>query len=220
MLHAKPYRDSSLLVDLFSSEHGRIKVIARSARGPRSRFRGRLQPFMPLTTSWSGRTELKSLTHCECAGLPINLSGQALVSGFYLNELLYRLLRTEEPATDLFHAYQHTLQALCDVNAVQSSLRYFELLLLQELGYGLNLYTDANTHDAIDKDKHYAFTLQLGFHESLGIENRFTVSGEALIAWRDHQLETPEHCQAVKRISRYVLSHYLGNQPLKTRELF
>src|SRR5262245_46536737 len=112
ILHARPYRDTSLLVDLLTLNHGRVHAVARSARGMRSRYKGLLQPFVPFLTSWTGKTDLVSLGCIESNGPPYFLEGRSLLSGFYLNELLIRLLHRYDPHPELYKTYQLALTRL------------------------------------------------------------------------------------------------------------
>lgn len=136
ILHRRPYRNTSLILDLFTKYHGRLSVVARSARGLKSRYRGVLQLFTPLLVSFSGKTELKSLGQVELTDTTYALEGQALLCAFYLNELLQRLLLQEDPYPDLFEDYQLNLMILEKKQKIQANLRYFEKRLLDQLGYG------------------------------------------------------------------------------------
>ena len=136
VLHTRPYRDTSLLVDLFTYQSGLVTVVARNARGLKSRFQGQLQLFKPLWAAWTGRHELKSLVRLEANKLPYLLSGQALMCGFYVNELLLRLLNRQESLSSLFDAYELVLERLLAGDPGFASLRYFEIHLLEEVGYG------------------------------------------------------------------------------------
>lgn len=139
VLHARPYRDTSLLVELLTAERGRLTVLARGVRNQRSRFNGLLVPFSPLLVSFSGKTDLQVLRQVEANGLSYNLRGNMLLSGFYLNELLIRLLQRHEPHPNVYQAYQYTLNVLADTVQPEPALRLFEKYLLVDIGYGLQL---------------------------------------------------------------------------------
>lgn len=139
ILHRRPYRNTSLLLDAFSPDHGRMGLAARGAAAPRSRLKGLLQPFTPLLLSWSGAGDLATLTGAEDAGLPIALPPHRVLAGLYVNELLMRLLRRLDPQTGLFTAYRTLLTELATAPNEEPVLRRFEKQLLDELGYGLNL---------------------------------------------------------------------------------
>ncbi len=139
ILHTRPFRDTSLLVDALTTEYGRISVLARGVRTARTPLRGILQPFVPLLMSWSGKGELVSMSKVEAVGLPYSLQGKALISGFYLNELIMRLLHRYDPHPILYDAYQQALLGLQQKTTIELVLRLFEKCLLKELGYGLQL---------------------------------------------------------------------------------
>src|SRR5690348_7406727 len=126
ILHTRAYRDSSLLLDLFTLDHGRVSAVARGARGPRSRYKGLLQPFVPLLVSWYWKSELLSLSAAEADGVILNLTGDTLLCGFYLNELLMRLLHRHDAHSQLFSSYQQALQCLQSLQDPAHVLRGFE----------------------------------------------------------------------------------------------
>ncbi|MEP5568378.1 MAG: DNA repair protein RecO, partial [Halioglobus sp.] len=144
ILHSRPYRDTSLILEVLCAEHGRISLVSKGAR---RRTKGGsnaalLQPFVPLLLSFSGRSEMKTLTHVEAAGVAPQLRGERLFSGMYMNELLMRLLHRHDPHPQLFAAYGAALGELADAAPVEATLRRFELGLLEELGYGFSLLED------------------------------------------------------------------------------
>jgi len=222
ILHTRPFRNTSLIVELFSQTHGRISVVARSARGPQSRYKGQLQLFMPMLASWSGLHELKTLGNTELNGMPLQLNQNALFCGFYLNELLIRLLQKEDPHPQLFSLYQNSLcQLENNANNLPAILRLFEKKLLEELGYGLPLTHDAKTREKIQSDCHYEFIPNQGFFLS-DVESRthHYFSGADLIAIFTEKFDTESVANSAKRLMRLAISHLLGNNTLKSRELF
>src|ERR1700689_1818091 len=142
VLHQRPFRDTSLIVEVFAREHGRMTVFARAARGPRTRF-AVLQPFRALLLSWSGRGEAPQLTGAENADGPPALPAARLMSAFYLNELLLKLLTRHDPYPELFDQYEATLAQLRQQPGAEAALRQFEARLLEFIGYGLNLAAEA-----------------------------------------------------------------------------
>lgn len=136
-LHRRPYRETSFLVDVLTVDHGRFTVIARAARAVKNSSQGLLQPFTPLLISWAGHGELVTLTQVELHGEVKQLQGEALYAGFYLNELLMRLLQPWDPYPQVYSMYAETLSALCESGLQSKILRLFEKSLLEELGYGL-----------------------------------------------------------------------------------
>ncbi|MEM8661478.1 MAG: DNA repair protein RecO [Pseudomonadota bacterium] len=151
VLHSRAYRDTSLLVEVFTAEHGRIGLVARGAR--RKSRNGSpaalLQPFAPMLLGFTGRGELKTLTATETAGRPQILVGERLYSGLYLNELLVRLLHRHDAHPKLFAAYGDALNGLASSGEIDGVLRQFELILISELGYGFELDVDGQTGAAV-----------------------------------------------------------------------
>ena len=140
ILHARLFKDSSLLLDALTKDHGRISLLAHGVRSKTRRsLRGILQPFVPLLMSWSGKTELLTMGSVEAVGLPYYLNGKKLISGFYLNELVMRLLHRYDPHPNIYNAYKNALISLQENNSIELTLRLFEQCFLKELGYGISL---------------------------------------------------------------------------------
>ena len=215
ILHSRAFNETSLLLDVFTESHGRFSLLAKGAR---SRFRGLCRPFIPLLASWSGKTELMNLNALEAYSAPCYLSGLALLSGFYLNELLVRLLPRLDVHADLFTAYHNTLLHLqAEFNACH--LRYFEKQLLAELGYGITLDKEANTGVAIDPAAHYFFFPQQGFIKNIQNSSGPMFSGQSLLAFHHNALATTDDARTAKHIMRLAIAGLLGEKPLKSREL-
>lgn len=219
VLHHRPYRSSSLIVELLSSRYGRVAAVARSARGPRSRYRGYLQVFSPLFISWSGRRELMNINQVELNGLPFQLSGQALLCAFYLNELLLRLLSCDDPYPEIFIEYQAALQAMMEAQNLPIILRRFEKRLLEYLGYGLPLKQDAS-NALIQPQNFYQWTPDQGFLQCFASSGEHIFLGRTLIALQTERWDDPADLTAAKSLMRLALGRHLGNRPLKSRELF
>ncbi len=220
ILHTRPYRDTSLLLEIFSRDHGRINAVARSARGPKSRFKGMLQQFVPLVLSWQGRTELMNLTVAESYGISHYLTGEALLCGIYLNELLMRLLHRHDAHPGLFAAYQQALIGL-QQQQQQITLRLFEKRLLIELGYALQLDKDASTGMDIMLEQYYYFDPIQGLISCANHASKKNIfRGESLLALHYEELTDREHLRDAKRLLRLAVMSLLDNKPLKSRELF
>jgi DNA repair protein RecO (recombination protein O) len=223
ILHHRPYRETSLLLDLFTRDYGRISLISRGVRRGRSPLKALLQPFNTLLVSWQGKTELMTMTGAERNGVPAHLSGDCLLSGFYLNELLMRVLHKHDPHPDLYTVYHQTLIELQAPVLHQKTLRLFEKKLLAELGYGLQLDQDMTTGKPIDADRFYRFHAEFGFEldeNSTNSASNTAFSGKSLIALATEQLEDSECLRDIKRLMRRVLAPLIGSQPLYSRKLF
>jgi len=225
ILHARSYRDTSLLLDCFTDQHGLLTLVAKGARRPRSPFYACLQPFIFLEIAWVGKGDLKTLTQAESVQRLLGLSGSKILLGFYLNELLMRLLPRFDPLPSLFQAYQLTLEQIAlttDKMQQQLLLRYFELQLLAGLGYGLDLTKESKSEEEISPDLLYHFEPNQGLIETAdpNAAGQLAISGASLIALRQKEVVTEVQLKEIKKLMRFVLKYYLGNKPLVTRKLF
>ncbi len=219
VLHRRGYGDTSLLLELFTPAHGRVPVIARGAGAPRSRRRGLLQPFVPLQLAWRGRGEVGTLAVVEADGVPLPLSGHALYAGFYLNELLVRLLPRGEAAPDLFRHYHHALIRLASGEDLEGVLRPFELRLLEALGYAPELARRIDGAPVVVEER-YRCDPGSGVTVA-GSADPETYSGEVLLALSQGRLPvSPALRREARRLMRRLLAPHLGGKPLKSRELF
>lgn len=224
VLHKQAFQNTSLLVDFFSMDHGRIKAVARGARREKSRYRSLLQSFHPLLASFSGRGEMKTITAVESSVSAISLTGERLFSGLYLNELLVRLLQGHGEHRELFNRYQDTLLALQNEQDINTVLRRFELTLLDELGYGINLEQDYLRQEPIDPDSIYLFIPDLGFEAIPGRRiseprvNEFL--GRHIIDLQCLSFTDDNSRKAARRLMRMALQAHLGGRPLNSRSLF
>jgi DNA repair protein RecO (recombination protein O) len=220
VLHRRLYRETSYLTDLFTLELGKISAVARGVRGNKGDKKSLLQSFQPLLLSITGKHELRNLHQLESAGSRLQLVGHQLFSAMYLNELLNRLLPMEVPHPELFLSYQQSLQWLANGGDIEPCLREFELSLLDDMGYGIDLTQEYESGETVEPNVDYCLVLESGIRRiddsALGT-NRF--SGEALLQVSNN-LWTPNSLQCAKRITRMALSPLLGRKPLKSRELF
>ena len=197
-----------------------MTVIARSARGPKSRYQGKLQLFSPLLVSWSGRGELKSLGDIELHSAGYQLEGNALLCGFYLNELLVRLLKHEDPYPAIYHHYQNILHRFLHHDFNEADLRYFEKNLIKELGYDFSLNYDVINASTINPEHTYRYDLDRGFIQAMTIDSDPTLfSGKFLHDFHKESLSTPDDYRSAKRLMRLALARHLGDKPLQTRSL-
>jgi DNA repair protein RecO (recombination protein O) len=219
VLHRRPYSESSLILDVFSEEYGRLTIMSKGARSKRSALKGALQPFTPLLMKWSGKGGMKTLRQAEPISLGLPLHGINLYSAMYVNELLDRVIENETPYPALFHDYLHVLTELAQTENPEPALRRFELSLLSALGYGVDFLHCAGSGEAVAPDMTYRFREQKGFIASVRKDN-LTFYGNELIAIAERRFLTKEQLKAAKRFTRIALKPYLGGKPLKSRELF
>jgi DNA repair protein RecO (recombination protein O) len=220
VLHSYPYRETSLVVETFTRDHGRVALMARGARRPKSTLRGVLLSFQPLLMSWSGRSELRTLVRAEWRGSYASLKGQALICGFYLNELLLKMLPRDDPHEQLFAAYENTLAELGAGREQPAVLRQFELCLLRELGYAVILDRDAERGEPVARERNYVYEVERGPVNAAGAHrNGVELSGRTLIDMQSGDFTCAETQQQCKLLMRMLINHYLGNQVLHTRQL-
>ena len=219
VLHRRPYSESSLILDVFSEEYGRVSIMSKGARSKRSNLKGALQPFTPLLLKWSGNSSMKTLRQAEPISLGLPLTGIYLYSAMYVNELLGRVLMAEVPMPGLFHDYLHALTELAQADNPEPALRRFELALLAALGYGVDFLHCAGSGETIDPSMTYRYRDQKGFIASVRLDN-LSFKGDELIAISERRFITKQQLQAAKRFTRIALKPYLGGKPLKSRELF
>lgn len=213
LLSRRPYQDSSLLLEAYTRGHGRVGLVARGARSAKSKLRGLLQPFAPLLLSWSAAGELGTLHGAEAAGPPLALGGERVFYGWYLNELLMRLLQRQDPHPALFEAYALAAQQLPgEAEAAQDALRVFEKVLLAEIGYGLLL------PDTLAAERRYRYDPERGPLPA-AVDEPGAYAGASLIALRDEQLATPAARADARRLLRAAIAAQLGGRPLQTPRL-
>jgi DNA repair protein RecO (recombination protein O) len=222
VLHRRDYRNTSLLLELFTPREGRLPAIARGAKGSRSGRSVLLQPFRPLLVGLSGRGEIKTLGQVEPQGREFNLTHERLFSGFYLNELLMRLLGRNDPHADLFAYYLEALSTLAAGGDLEPCLRRFEVRLLQEIGYQLVLDRTSDTHEPLQADAVYEYVVEQGpLRLSAAAEaKRLRVHGRTLLSLQQDAPMAPATLLEARALMRRVLAFYLGDKPLKSRELF
>lgn len=206
VLHARPFGDTSLLLEFLTAQHGRIGLIAKGARASKSRKRALLQMLQPLLLSWRESGDLGTLTAVEAAAGPVTLAGEPLFCAWYANELLMKLTSRHDPQPALFAAYARLLLRLAD--DAEAGLRAFEQVLLDALGYGLHL------PDEIDAAAHYRYEPEQGF-----IPDTQGYAGRSLIALRDDTLSDPADYQAVRHLLRAALRPLLAGRVLESASL-
>ncbi|MFD2229651.1 DNA repair protein RecO [Alkalimarinus sediminis] len=236
LLHSRPYRETSLLIDVFSLNFGVLRLVVKGAQRPSSPLKGILQPFQPLLLSWSGRTDLKNLTDAELGSRLPPLRGDYLYSGLYLNEILTKLLQTYQPAPKLFSAYADVMGSMANKALLEPVLRLFEFRVLKELGAFPSFTEEADAERSIEPYASYYWLPEKGFIRIDDIANpplsyqrfdcnigggarQYIISGAQLIELSQSDLSQKETLLAAKRLSRLMIDHLLAGKPLKSREL-
>ncbi|HWR78416.1 MAG TPA: DNA repair protein RecO [Thiobacillus sp.] len=221
ILHTYPFKETSVVAEVFTRSHGRVALIARGARRPTSALRGLMQPFTPLLVSWFGKSELKTLHAAEWQGGLMAPQGRALMCGFYLNELLLRLLARGDAHELLYDRYVDTLDQLAGEacsNDYERILRRFEKNLLNEIGYGATFDVDADSGTPIEPGVRYVFQPERGALRATG-QPGCPVSGQTLIDLAAGRFERPATLVEAKSLMRALINHTLGTKPLYTRQL-
>jgi DNA repair protein RecO (recombination protein O) len=218
VLHSRPFRETSLIVEAFTRDHGRVAVVARGAKSSRSRWRNVLQPFRPLLLGWSQKSELGTLTDVDQVASPPALQGQALYCGLYLNELLMRLLHRGDPHTEVFERYRHALSELAMEISPQPVLRLFEKHLLDATGYAMLLDRECSGDTEIKPHCWYDYQPQRGPVLAAGPGNG-RISGGALLALHSEELQSA-NLPELRVLMRKVIGYHLGDKPLASLSLF
>ena len=219
VLHSYPYKETSLIVDMFTRDHGRIGVVAKGAKRPLSKLRGVLQTFQPLSVSMSGKSELRTLIDAEWVGGMLPLEKTALLCGFYLNELLVKLLARDDPHPALFNHYVATLNELAHGEPAQIALRKFERALLKETGVAADLTRCSTTRDPVEPEGAYVVDPERGARTAGGNESWPVVSGRTLIDMEGERYDDPQTQAQSKQLMRFLLAYHLGGAPLNTRQI-
>ena len=238
VLHTYPYLETSLIVEAFTAAHGRVVLVAKGAKRPHAAMRGMLNPFQALRLSWFGRSEMKTLKAAEQDQILPQLSGAALLSAFYLNELLLKLTHREDPHEDLYDAYSDAVCALAalppgnnGVRAIAEILRRFEVNLLRELGYALQLVEEADSHRPLDPDGIYIYQTERGpvacaaehamkepMPQSYN-DDGLRLSGKTLLDISANNYADPQTQIQAKQLMRKMINYLLGDRVLHTRQL-
>jgi DNA repair protein RecO (recombination protein O) len=219
VLHSYAWRETSLIVEAFTRDFGRIALVARGAKRPTSQFRGLLSPFSPLALGWSGRNEIKSLVRVEWLGGLAPLRGDGLLAAFYLNELLVRLLPRGDAHAGLFASYAQTLRELeREGGSREAALRGFELDLLREMGYAPALDQCADG-SPIAADRWYRVDAQQGLTAADGVVDGLCIRGRSILALARRDLSEPQAAADCKVLLRQLIRYHLNGQPLNTRRI-
>ncbi|BFM16782.1 DNA repair protein RecO [Maricurvus nonylphenolicus] len=224
ILHTRPFRDTSLIIDCFSRDYGRVSLLAKGARSAKSRQRQLLQPFTPLLLSWQGKGDLKTLVGVETEGQGLFLQGKVLFSGLYINEVLVRLLPQMDAHPDILFLYQQVLARLEQVNQgetdlLEPSLRQFEFSLLEALGYGIDFHSDCQGQP-LQPEGWYQLYPERGFLSVQPNPDEVSFQGACLKAIGEGDFSSLVNLRTAKQLARVALKPYLGSKPLQSRMLF
>jgi DNA repair protein RecO (recombination protein O) len=219
VLQHRPFRDTSQILDLLTRDHGRIAVVARGSRSSRSRLGGLLRPFLPLRVSWIAKSDLGTLTGAETAATPVFLRGDALLSAYYVNELMLYFLHRDDPQPEVFALYADVIRALGDDRKVAATLREFELELLGLLGYAVTLDREPGTQQEIVDDRFYDYRIEQGPVQVERGTGHMVFRGSALRAIGARQFDDDEVLRAAGRLLREVIAWHLGGKELKSRKV-
>lgn len=219
VLHTYPYAETSLIVDVFTRAYGRVVLVAKGARRPRSSMRGLLAAFQLVSFSWSGRGEVKTLVRAEWLGGHPALQGEALLCGFYLNELLLRLIARADPHEALFDHYSRAIERLAEGAPPGPCLRWFEKRLLIELGYAMRLRS-TSSGEVIDPEALYTYEPEAGASHADGRSDLLSIHGQTLVDLERDQYSDPRSQQEAKLLMRMLLNHRLEGRSMLTRQVF
>ena len=219
LLHHRPFRDTSRILDLLSRDYGRVSVVARGSRSAKSKLKGILRPFMPLSVSWVARSDLGTLTGAEIGGEPVSLGGDALLSGYYLNELLLNLMHRHDPQPEIFEAYSATVAILAGTRDVAPQLRVFELELLRLLGYALDVEHDYASNEVLEPGARYEYRPAHGAARVGDRQGHMVFSGAELLAIAAGRFEDNATLVAANRLLRGVIAYHLDGKELKSRKV-
>ena len=219
ILHQRPYRETSLLLDVFSEHHGRVSLIAKGVRQKKRSQIGLYQLYQPLLLSWVGRGELHTLTAAEVASPRYILQAESALCGLYINELMVKLLPLNEPEPDIFKAYQNSLLGL-QANNTEITLRLFEKQLLSHMGYGLVLDREFENGQLVDEQQQYYYQPDSGLYRWQLDRNQPSISGRSLQHLMNERDFDQQSLFEIKQLMRTVIHFYMGGKPLKSRELF
>jgi len=220
LLHARPYRESSRILEVFSQQHGRTGLVANGARRPKSKWRSVLRPFQPLRVSWSGRGSLYTLRSAEPTSGPFDIAGLALMSAYYLNELLIMLMHRRDAHPNLFAHYGAALDGLANDDEPEKILRRFEVALLAEIGYGLVVAADVVEQQPLVADRRYEYVIDRGpVPVASDYAGDLVFSGADLVAIGRGEFGDRRQLRNAKRLLRPLLNWALGGKRLRTREV-
>lgn len=228
LLHSRPFRDNSLILDFLTPDYGRISAISRGGRGAGSKNKSLLQPFTPVHISLSGKSDLKTLRNIELRQSGVLLKGDRLFSAMYMNEIIVRLFQSHEADSDFFNQYETSLERLASDELAEPVLRHFELSLLDTLGYGIDFSVEAVNHEPIEAEQWYYFQEESGFVLVQDPDLLAKGTSQECDMYRGiellniHAMDLTDSLtrKTAKSVIRGILNTHLGSVPLRSRSLF
>jgi DNA repair protein RecO (recombination protein O) len=221
ILHRRDYSESSLILDVFSREHGRLNLIAKGAKRNKKQQGVNHNLYQKYHISWVAKSELGTLIDIEQCSLANTLTAEVMMTGFYMNEIMLRLLHKHESHPELFDSYDAAIHQLQNNEPEQIVLRYYEKVLLQSLGYGVILDHDVQTGERLVAEKDYYYTFDFGPSLTSGnSKSDINISGKTLLELDTETLTDKKNINEAKTLLRMILNQYLGEKPLASRELY
>ena len=219
ILHHRPFRDTSLILDIVTRDHGKIALVARGSRSAKSRLAGVLRPFLPLRISWVARGDLGTLTGAEAAGPPTGIQGDAVLAAFYVNELLLHFLHRHDAQPEIFALYAEVISSLGSSQDMARCLRAFELEFMSLLGYALSFQPESAKGTDLDPEQNYEYRIEQGPVPVGRADGPMVFTGRVLQSIRARELDDPEILRAANRLLRQVINYHLGGKELKSRKV-
>ena len=219
VLHQRPYRDTSSIIDIFSRDFGRISIVAKGSRSPKSKFRGLLRPFLPMNLSWYSGKNLGNLTDIEVTEKPYNLTGDSLLSAYYLNELIIKFLLKDDSQVEIYDLYSRTISSLIQARDIAPILRIFELEFLRLIGYGLNLNFEAGTEFPVKSNLFYEYKPDVGLVISESKDKPYVFGGADIKAINQRDFQSNKTIKTANKLLKSIITYHLDGRQLKTRKV-
>tara|TARA_Y100001936_G_scaffold31779_1_gene29817 strand:- start:2527 stop:3273 length:747 start_codon:yes stop_codon:yes gene_type:complete len=219
ILHQRPYRDTSCIIDIFTRDLGRVSIIAKGGRSPKSKFRGLLRPFFPMKLSWYSGKNLGNLVDIDVIGKPYNLIGDSLLSAYYLNELILKFLVKDDPQVEIFDLYSRTISDLIESVNIAPVLRKFEIEFLKLIGYGLNLEFESGTELPVRSHFFYEYKPEIGLVISDKKNDHCVFNGADIKAINQGDFQEKKTIKSANRLLKSIINFHLDGRRLKTRRV-
>ena len=221
IISRRSFSESSLLIDIFTRDYGRITLLAKGARRLKSPYRGVLHSFTVLLLSWSGKSSLMTLTSADCIQKPYTFSHDSLMCAWYANELLQLFLQRHDPHEEVFNHYLQLLEKIDHGYQIQWSLRIFEKTLLAEVGYGLVLDRDSSNTNLIEPQAIYHYIPEIGLiKQGQTVTSGIQISGNALLSFNNGKCPNEKEQLEIKYLTRFVINWHTEGKEIQSRRIF